>query len=148
MHIGLHHGYVLPTVLDRSQIVIPAQTRSGETGCWCWVHQLDLGSRHVLCQWKDCLLPQGHNWKSIPENSTHWRNSEEHQVQLKNKIKNYKSLFVEIYYMWNTSFTLYKLLPYFTYILLGCIVKYTGWYLRLYCLNPRFEWKQKEQDAM
>jgi len=80
--LGLHFGHVLQAVLDRSPTLFSTTTRSGKVGRWRRLHQVDLGSRHILCQWKNSLLSQSHNWKSVPQNFTHWRNLKKYQVLL------------------------------------------------------------------
>jgi len=71
---GLYIGHVFPAILARPEIVICQPARAWEVSGWRWIHSVDLGSRYFFRQWKDCLLPQGHNGKSVPTHFTHWRN--------------------------------------------------------------------------
>ena len=51
-----------------------------KVGCCRRLHQADLGSRHVLCEWEDGLLPRGDPGEPVPENHSPGRNPEEHET--------------------------------------------------------------------
>ena len=54
--IGFHVGYVLPSVLARWASVIYKTSKPWEIGCWSRIHSIDLGTRYLLCQWKNSIF--------------------------------------------------------------------------------------------
>ena len=77
---GLHSGHVLSTVLARQKTGVWKTAKPGKSCGRSRVHPSDLDSRHVFCQWKNCLLPRSHNRKSILANPPWRKGSAEHSV--------------------------------------------------------------------
>ena len=80
---GLHSGHVLSTVLARQKTRVWKTAKPGKSCRRRRVHPSDLDSRHLFCQWKNCLLPRSHNWESILANPPWRKGSAEHSVSPK-----------------------------------------------------------------
>ena len=77
---GLHSGHVLSTVLARQKTGVWETAKPRKPCGRSRVHQSDLDSGHIFCQWKDCLLPRSHHWESILANPPWRKGSAEHSV--------------------------------------------------------------------
>ena len=70
------HQTYLTCIFHKLDISVPSSSACR----WRWLHQTNLGPRHLLCQWKVRPVPRGNTGQPVPQD--HWQrgNSQEHKA--------------------------------------------------------------------